>query len=144
NNDSHRKMGTNLSVTARAASPLLEPVSLVADGPLSVRSLTWRRSSGEEVCTVIAKVTYEIVPGECAIAAPDPIHDADLHWDDASSSVRTPADLVPMKVAPEVTLSGSAFSAGGRATSRVTARLAVGSVDKSVDVWAPRQFSPAG
>lgn len=137
-------MGANLRVTARAISPPSEPLSLVGDGPLSVRSFSWKRTSGEEVCTVIVKVTYEIVPGECAIAAPDPIQEADQHWDDASSSVRTPSDFVPMKVAPEVTLSGSAFSAGGRATARMTPRLVVQSVDKSLEVWAPRQFSPTG
>ncbi|NUP05552.1 MAG: DUF2169 domain-containing protein [Polyangiaceae bacterium] len=131
-------------MTSRAASPLKDAISLVAEGPVAVRSLLWRRLSGEEVCTIVAKVTYEISPGECGITTPEPIHEFDIPWDEASSSVRTPADLVPMKVAPEVTLSGSAFSAGGRATQRVTARLAVLSVDKVLEAWAPRQFAPSG
>lgn len=134
----------NGGVAGRAHSAPSDVVSLVADGPLAARAMAWRRMSGEEVATIIAKVTYEVVPGECAIAAPDPIFEVDQHWEGGASSVRTPSDWAPMRVAPEVTLSGSAFSAGGRPTTRVTARLATQSVDKSLEAWAPRLFSPSG
>ncbi len=125
-------------------SPDNDPVRV--DGPVAVRSLAWSRGPGEAFCTVIAKATFTLAQGQCSMAPiPDPILEHDVFWfDDPRRSVRAPSDWAPLKTAAEVTLSGSAYTESKRDETRVHARLVVGSVDKTVEAWAPRKFSSAG
>lgn len=119
--------------------------SLRTDGPVAVRTVAWATSTDEPTCTVVAKATYTLAAGTCPVADPLPPLDQDAHWfDDPRRSVRTPAECAPFKAIAEVTLSGSAFAAGGREVSRVVARLVVASVDKSIEAWAQRRFSSEG
>jgi hypothetical protein len=123
-------------------------VQVITYGPLpfAVGSLVWRDARGALVCTVIAKASYELAPGQCSMLKdPVPLQEADAHWDNApTNSVRIPSDLAPFKSAPEVVVVGSAFAPAERPLQSVTARLVVGSVDKPVEVWAPRQFRRDG
>lgn len=117
-----------------------------AEGPFSVGSVLWRDGGGRLSCTLVAKVGYELSPGMCApMAEPPAIQIGDGHWDDdPQKSVHVPADLSPFKAAPEVVVVGSAFAAADRAAPSATARIVVGSVDKTVVAWAPRVFRSDG
>lgn len=115
-------------------------IEVVARGPFAVGSVVWRDGQGRLVCTVVAKATYALVPGVSApIDDPLPIQEEDGHWDDEpEKSVHVPSDLAPFKTAPEIVVTGSAFAPGERPASSVVARVIVGSVDKSVEAFAPR------
>ncbi len=93
--------------------------------------------------TIITKATFRLVPGRLELIEdhPDEILTSDEHVDgDPQKSVRRPADTAPFKPSPEVMLVGSAFAPQGRSVARLLARLAVGSVDKSIDVEQDRHF----
>jgi hypothetical protein len=121
-------------------------VRVTAQGPFAVGFVAWRDGLGKLVCTVVAKATYALVPGESApLDAPLPIQEEDGHWDDdPSKSVHVPSDLAPFKSAAEVVVVGSAFAPPDRPAKCVTARVVIGSVDKSLEVWAPRRFRSDG
>ncbi|MEO7592152.1 MAG: DUF2169 domain-containing protein, partial [Byssovorax sp.] len=119
---------------------------MTAQGPFAVGSVLWRDAHGRLVCTIVAKATYALVPGESApLAHPLPIQEEDGHWDDdPAKSVYVPSDLAPFKQAAEVVIVGSAFAPGERPAARVAVRVVIGSIDKSVDVWRPRRFRQDG
>jgi len=129
---------------ARSTSPWerLPEVNVTTEGPFAVGGVLWRDARGKLMCTIVAKATYELVPGESAPSAePLPIQEDDVHWDDdPSRSVHVPSDLAPFKSAAEVVVVGSAFAPGERPARSVTARVVVGSVDKSIDCFPPRRF----
>src|ERR1700759_4858509 len=87
-------------------------VRVSAEGPFAVSAITFRDAQGRLTCTVVAKATYELAPGECApIEPPSPIQEQDSHWDDdPSRSVNVPSDLSPFKQAAEVVVVGAAFA----------------------------------
>ncbi|UQA56215.1 DUF2169 family type VI secretion system accessory protein [Polyangium aurulentum] len=122
------------------------PVRVTARGPFDVGSLLWRDELGTLVCTVIAKATYKLAPGESApLDVPLPLQEEDGHWDDdPTKSVHVPSDLVPFKRSAEIVVVGSAFAPEGRATRSVAARVVVGSVDKTLEAWGPRRFRVDG
>ncbi|APR82001.1 pentapeptide repeat family protein [Minicystis rosea] len=117
-------------------------VDISAEGPFAVGSVLWRDARGALLCTLVAKATYGLVPGESAPAdVPLPIQEEDVHWDDdPSRSVHVPSDLVPWKSAAEVVVVGSAFAPGERPARSVVARIIVGSVDKAIECFPPRRF----
>lgn len=117
-------------------------VRVAARGPFSVGSVVWRDAHGKLACTIIAKATYRLVPGEAApLDVPLPLQAGDGHWDDdPTKSVHMPSDLAPFKHAAEVVVVGSAFAPEGRVSRVVAARIVVGSVDKTIEAWGPRRF----
>ena len=121
-------------------------VHVTARGPFAVGSVIWRDARGKLVCTIVAKATYALVPGESApLDEPLPLQEEDGHWDDdPAKSVYVPSDLAPFKQAAEVVVVGSAFAPGERPAARASVRLLVGSIDKSVDVWRARRFRQDG
>jgi len=116
------------------------PVRVVARGPFAVGSTIWRDAWGRLTCTVVAKATYDLTPGDSVrLDVPQPLQRGDAHWDDAPSrSVRIPGDLDPFKRAAEVVVVGSAFAAAPAAS--LVARVVVGNVDKSIELFPPRAF----
>lgn len=121
-------------------------VHVTARGPFAVGSVIWRDARGKLVCTLVAKATYALVPGESTpLDEPLPLQEDDGHWDDdASKSVYVPSDLAPFKQAAEAVVVGSAFAPGERPAARASVRLLVGSIDKSLDVWRARRFRQDG
>src|ERR1700724_3638641 len=115
---------------------------VTAQGPFAVGSVIWRDGRGRLVCTLVAKATYALVPGESApLPSPLPLQEEDDYWDDdPTKSVYVPGDLAPFKQAAEVVIVGSAFAPGERPAAHASARIILGSIDKSVDVWRPRRF----
>ena len=121
-------------------------MELVSVCPLRVASIRWRERRAGDVLTVVAKATYLLLPGTCALAdeQEDP-NEHDNHWDDdARRSVRAPSDLMPWKPRPEVTLVGNAFAPRGEPVHRLVVRMIIGSVDKVMVIHGERSFAHDG
>ncbi len=119
---------------------------IVAASPLRAGSLRWQEDPGQYTLTVVCKLTYELAPVAAVLAAEhDELCEGDNHWDDdPARSVYAPSDLVPIKASPEVVLVGSAFSPRGEPVRSLVARLVVGDVDKSLEVYSARAFNLEG
>jgi hypothetical protein len=114
--------------------------------PLRAGSLLWQSRTGTWVLTVVCKATFVLRANELPLAeAQDGINDDDNHWNnDRSRSLYAPSDLVPFKPRADVLLVGSAFAPRKEPVHSLTARLFVGEVDKSIDVFGERALSRDG
>ncbi len=119
---------------------------MLSFGPLRTGSLLWRKAGERIVLTVVAKVTFALAPGESALAdAPEEVAERENHWDDdPARSLHSPGDLAPLKRRADVVLVGHAFAPPGKPARSVLARLAVGTVDKVVEVFGPRTLTRSG
>jgi hypothetical protein len=109
-------------------------VRVVSQGPFSVGARVWRDARGRLNCTIVAKATYELAPGESSpLHEPCPIQEED---GDPSRSAHVPSDLAPFKRAAEVVVVGTAFAP--QKVASILARVVVGSVDKAIEVFPPR------
>ena len=78
-------------------------------------------------------------------AQQDPLNDDDQHYDDdPRRSVHAPGDMAPFKVRADVSLVGHAFAPQGQSVASLVARLAIGSIDKSIAVHGERAWSDEG
>lgn len=121
-------------------------MDVVSVCPLRVASLRWRAQRAGPALTIVAKATFRLLPGTCALAdeQEDP-NEHENHWDDdPRRSLYSPADIVPFKPRPEVMLVGNAFAPRGEPVSRLTVRLIVGRLNKSLVIRADRSFSQDG
>ncbi len=120
-------------------------MEMVTRGPVSAASVLWQRGPGW-VLTLVCKATFDIVPGEAKLRMdPSPPAERDVSWDAPHGrSLRVAMDLVPMKANVDVVLTGHAYAPFGRPVKSLTARLVVGSLDKSIEVWADRYLDPTG
>ncbi|XXX77006.1 DUF2169 domain-containing protein [Sorangium sp. So ce134] len=122
-------------------------MNVLAAAPVPVASILWQPSAGSWVLTVVCKATFLLRPGESPLApdqqeAPTP-HDA--AWEEAPSrSLQSASDLAPVKPRADVVLVGFAFAPGKVPVRSLVARLAVGDLDKSIEVWCDRIFSQDG
>lgn len=114
-------------------------------GPVRTGSCVWQQR-GNFILTVVCKTTYWLRPGEAVIAPEqEALNEADDHWDDdPNRSVRAPSDLMPTKLRPEVTLVGYAYAPNKQLVRSLVARLIVGDMDKSIEVFCDRTFLPDG
>ena len=121
-------------------------VQASAQWPFTAGSIVWRDARGRLVCTLVAKASYELAPGESAfLKDPLPIQEDDAYWDDdPQKGVRVPSDLAPFKKAAEIVIVGSAFAPAERPVPSIIARAVVASVDKSIEAWAPRTIRRDG
>src|SRR4051812_19825009 len=87
-------------------------VHVTSQDRFAVGSVIWRDAHGKLVCTLVAKATYELCPGDSApLSPPLPLQEYDGHWDDDPlKSVHEPSDLAPFMHAAEVVIVGSAFA----------------------------------
>lgn len=120
-------------------------MDVFVDGPARARACFWRQRTSELFCTVVAKLTYELRPGECELVANgDPIFTEEQQDPAAPGSIRATSDLVPFKPWAEATVVGCAFAPRGMPATHVACRLVAGSIDKMVEAWAGRTFGPEG
>ncbi len=124
---------------------MLRAMEVLSVGPVRTGSCIVQQR-GTFVFTVICKATYWLRPGEAVIAPEqEALNEADDHWDDdPNRSVRAPSDIMPTKIRPEVTLVGYAYAPNKQLVRSLVARLIVGDVDKSIEVFCDRTFLPDG
>jgi hypothetical protein len=121
-------------------------MDVVALSPVVASRLVWRRGEGRWALTLVVKATFDVVPGEVRPSGQlAPVYGADVHeGGQTSHPLIAPNDLVPFKARADVLLVGHAYAPHGRPASVLTARLAIGGVDKSIVVHGNRVLSPRG
>lgn len=121
-------------------------MDVVSLSPLPVGSLVWQPRQGAWVLTVLCKGTFSLRPIESILApSQEPVHaDDTFAGDDPSRGVRAPNDLVPAKPRAEVMVVGHAYAPNRSPVRSVMARVVVGDVDKSIEVFSDRWFSLEG
>lgn len=120
-----------------------QDMEVVSECPLPVSSVLWRHASGVWALSVVVKATFRLAPGVSRLDAhaQEHVHEADVHWDDhASRSLATASDLAPFKRRPEVLVIGHAHAPGGKPVTSLVARIAIGGVDKAIEVRGDRFF----
>lgn len=120
-----------------------DAVEIRGHGPFDAGVVVWQRR-GETVATVIAKATYALEPEVCPLLEdPDAIQRVDEAWDEqAGRSIKIPSDLAPIKCGYDVLVIGHAHAP--KAATRVVVRLAISSIDKSVEARVPCRVSADG
>ena len=121
-------------------------MDIITIPPFTSGSVVWQEQPGTWTLTVVCKITYALAPGVAAVESEqEAINEHDNHWDDdPERSVYAPSDLAPYKPRPEVVLVGSAFSPAGQPVRSLYARLVVGGLDKSIEVFGPRFLTSEG
>ncbi|MFT3774516.1 MAG: DUF2169 domain-containing protein [Minicystis sp.] len=121
-------------------------MEVVSACPLRVGSVLWKTATGALTLTVVAKATYDLCPAESPLAPEqDEPTETDEFWDDDERrSLHAPSDVAPFKRRADVILVGHAFAPGGQAVRSLIARVLVGEVDKSIEVFAERAFALDG
>ncbi|WP_437764910.1 DUF2169 domain-containing protein [Sorangium sp. So ce281] len=114
--------------------------------PLRAAALRWQPRPGSHALTVICKAAFELRPGESPLAdaQEEPLH-ADAHWqNDPRRSLRAAGDRVPFKRRADVLVLGHAFAPAAAPVTSLAARIAVGSIDKSIEMHADRAWTADG
>src|SRR5262245_52089636 len=121
-------------------------MDVVSAGPVRVASLLWHTHAGAPVLMVVARATFLLQQGESPLAPEqEPPNEEDNHWDDdPSRSLYSPSDLVPRKPRADVLLVGSAFAPRREPVRSLLVRLVVGEIDKAMEVFRDRWFTPDG
>ncbi|WP_437927881.1 DUF2169 domain-containing protein [Sorangium sp. So ce291] len=121
-------------------------MDIVSLCPLRATSMVWQPARGRWTLTVVCKATYRLLPEVSPLHEEQeyPIEE-DSHWDDdPHRSLSAPTDLVPFKAKAEVLLVGQAFAPRKQPVRSLVARMIVGNVDKSIEVFGKRAFSLDG
>ena len=122
-------------------------MQVVSECPLRVASVLWRAPNGGLFLTVACKATYSLRPSVSPLAKEhEDLNEADSYWDDDDErrSLSAPTDLAPMKPRADVLLVGHAYAPAGRPVEALSARLAVGTISKTIDVFGDRSLSQDG
>ncbi|MFO0761812.1 MAG: DUF2169 domain-containing protein [Byssovorax sp.] len=121
-------------------------MDVVSPGPFRVASLLFQPRPHAYAMAVICRATFHLAPTTAELADDqDPPAEEDNYWnDDPSRSLYAPSDLIPFKPRPEVILVGNAFAPRKEPVRKLTVRLIVGEVDKSIEVFGDRSFSLEG
>jgi hypothetical protein len=103
-------------------------------GPLKVGSLLWQSPRGGWVLTIAAKATFELTQGEARLAErQEELLSRDRGYDDGPG-VQAPTDLAPFKPLVDLLVVGHAFAAREEPPRPIVARVAVGEIDKSLEL----------
>ncbi|MFT3772890.1 MAG: DUF2169 domain-containing protein [Minicystis sp.] len=121
-------------------------MEIVSTGRLPVASVLWRTGPHAFALTVVCRATFSLAPVESDLAAEqDAPNEEDTHWnDDPSRSLSAPSDLAPFKPRADVILVGNAYAPRGEPVRSLIARLKVGEIDKSIEVFGERAFTIEG
>lgn len=117
-------------------------MDVISTCPLRVASFVWQPRNGAWALTVVCKATLALEPGQCRLleVQEDPTHEDSYCDNDRAGSLYAPSDLAPFKLGADVVLVGHAFAPRGESVRALVARLAVGEMDKRVEVWCDRIF----
>ena len=121
-------------------------MDLVSLSPLPIGGYAWRPRCGGHAFVVIAKATFELVPGMARLADnQDGLNETDNHWDDdPACSVYAPSDMAPFKERADVTLVGNAHSPTAKGARNAIVRVSVAGMDKKVAVHCDRHLDEKG
>ena len=121
-------------------------VTVVALSKVPVDWLIWQRPPNAPVLTIACRATFVLQPGEALLASEqEPLTLCEKPYPDASShGVYAPSDLIPMKPRADVVLVGQAFAPGREPVRSLVARLAVGEMEKRIEVFCDRHFDLQG
>jgi hypothetical protein len=121
-------------------------MEIVSACQLPVGAVVWRTWSGAVVLSVVCKGTFLLRSVESPLAEEqDPIVDADTYWnDDPREALRAASDLVPFKRRADVIVVGNAFAPSGDPVRSLRARVCVGAVDKTIEIYGDRVFNYQG
>lgn len=121
-------------------------MNVTTQGRLRAGSVVWQSGLGQWTMTVVAKATFLLLPGSSPRSPePDELHAEDEYWHgDERCSLRAAADLVPFKAGVDVLVTGHARAPAGRPARSLVARIAVGDVNKAVEVCCDRVLAPDG
>ena len=120
-------------------------MEVITRGDVSSVTLLWQRGPGW-VLTVVCKAVFELKPGEAGLLG-DPAEpsDRDVAWEPPfGRTLRAINDLVPVKPRVDVIVTGHAYAPGDVPVRSLRTRLAIGAVDKSIEVTADRYFDRNG
>ncbi|WP_437838181.1 DUF2169 family type VI secretion system accessory protein [Sorangium sp. So ce1153] len=108
--------------------------------PLRAASFVWQAYTGAYALTVIVKATFLLKPGQSVLAPEqNPVNDTERYVaDDSRRSLHFPSDRAPYKPRADVVLVGHAYAPGRQLVRSLVARMGVGSIDKSIEVWCDR------
>ncbi|XXY48663.1 DUF2169 domain-containing protein [Sorangium sp. So ce269] len=119
-------------------------MDLVSACALRVAKVNWQPRHGSFAFTVVCKATFELQPEVSPLAgAQEPVVPADVYAGE-HGGIALSSDLVPFKKRPEVLVVGHAFAPGGRPVPSLVARLAVGDINKAIQVEGDRYFDAGG
>jgi hypothetical protein len=118
-------------------------LQLINNTPYQTMLLLTPDTQGVDTVWTIVRATYEL-RGNAALPAVEqiPVADSDVYSGAVGqSSITMPTDLYHAKPGTDVLLVGSAKAPGGRPTTEVDVRLAVGTVDKTIRVIGERRWT---
>lgn len=121
-------------------------MDLISISPFQVASVLWRHADGSWVQSILCKATLDLRPGVATLAErQEPPNQENSYWNgDPSGSLHAARDLVPTKPRADVLLVGRAFAPRGKPARSLVARLTVGTVDKSIEVFGERSWTADG
>ncbi len=121
-------------------------MDVVSLSSLRVGSIVWQPRSGACSLTIVCKATYKLMPVECPLdTEQEPVCEADSYWNDEDSrSLREASDLAPYKPRADVIVLGSAYAPRQQPVGSLIARLIVGDVDKSIEIFGERAWAQDG
>ncbi|MBI4699653.1 MAG: DUF2169 domain-containing protein [Deltaproteobacteria bacterium] len=121
-------------------------MDVVSHCPLLVGSRVCQPRAGAFAMLVVCKATCQLTPGRLSLApAQLGLIENDWYWSDSpSSSMYAPSDFVPQKARADVLLVGHAYASQGLPVRSLVARLAVGGVEKSIEIVGDRAWDRDG
>ncbi|MEO5729904.1 MAG: DUF2169 domain-containing protein, partial [Byssovorax sp.] len=121
-------------------------IAVVALSKVPVDWLIWQRPPNAPVLTVVCRATFVTQPGKAVLAGEqESLAIGERPYPDGSSQgLLAPSDLVPMKPRADIMLVGQAFAPGRQPVRSLIARLAVGEMEKRVEIFCDRQFDLQG
>ncbi|WP_437594322.1 DUF2169 domain-containing protein [Sorangium sp. So ce1000] len=119
-------------------------MDVISDCALLVSKIGWLPRHGSFALTVVCKATFELRPELSPLAATqEPVVEADVYTGEGGA-LALASELVPFKQRPEVLVSGHAYAPEGRPVPSLVARLAVGGIDKAIQVVGDRLWDRDG
>ncbi|HRI71973.1 MAG TPA: DUF2169 domain-containing protein [Polyangium sp.] len=117
-------------------------MELVSLCPLQAWGFVWQSPDGRHAQTVVVKATFKLAPSKVVLAEEqDPAIEEDRYWnDDPNRSILVPSDKAPYKPRADVMLVGHAYAPKQQPVRSLIARITVGDIDKSIEVFCDRSF----
>ena len=85
----------------------------------------------------LVKFTYRITPNGCVPAEAEPLFH-DMRDEDIEPRIREGTDFWPVKFATDLVVQGAAYPPSGVPTDRMTAKVAIGGLEKRIAVFGRR------